>query len=113
MVAGIGIDDAAASGRHAIKAALVDGLQERQNGARSPHLLRVNQLLATPELPRRDVILYADHHHWNNRPWLRNACCLGDHSDLHDLRLDLSKPRGKRLSSRTVRNENAGRPYHG
>jgi hypothetical protein len=35
------------------------------------------------------------------------------HSDLHDLRFDLSKSRGKRLSSGAVRNEDAGRPYHG
>ena len=70
VVAGIGVDDAAASGRDAIKAAFIDRLQERENGAGSLHLLRFDQLLAAPELARRDVILLAGHHHRNNGPGL-------------------------------------------
>jgi hypothetical protein len=46
MVAGVGVDHATASGRHAIKAALIDRLQERENGAGSLHLLRLDKLLA-------------------------------------------------------------------
>src|SRR5712671_4444433 len=65
VVAGIGVDDAAASGRNAIKAAFVDRFEERENGARSQHLLRFDQLLATPELAGCDVILHARHHHRN------------------------------------------------
>src|SRR5258706_15150831 len=57
VVAGIGVDNAATSRRNAIKAALIDWLQERQNGAGSQHLLRFDQLFATPELPRYDIIL--------------------------------------------------------
>ena len=70
IVAGIGIDDTAASGRHAIKPPLINGLQERENGAGSQHLLGFDQLLATPELARCDVILLAGHHHRDDRPGL-------------------------------------------
>ena len=70
MVAGIRVDDATASGRNAIKAAFVDWLQERENGARALYLLRLDKLLATPELAGCDVILHARHHHRNNHPGL-------------------------------------------
>ena len=45
------------------------------------------QLLAAPELARRDVILHARDHHRNDRPRLRDAGGLSHHSDLHDLAL--------------------------
>src|SRR5260370_19196184 len=71
VVAGIGVDDAATSGRDAIKDAMIDWFQERENGAGSHHLLRFDKLLAAPELTCRDVILHARHHHRNNRPGRR------------------------------------------
>ena len=68
MVASVRVDDAASSGRNAVKAALINRLQESENGARTYDLLRFDQLLATPELACRDVILHTRHHHRNNRP---------------------------------------------
>src|SRR3982074_1018146 len=92
MVAGIGVGDAAAAGRDALQAALVDRFHKDQNRARTYRLLGFAQLLAPPELARRNVILHARDDHRNDRPRLGDAGGLGHPSDLYDLAFDLSKP---------------------
>src|SRR6266850_1630829 len=44
-----------------------------------------------PELARRDVVLHVGDHHRDDRKRLGHACDFGDHSGLHDLRLDLAE----------------------
>src|SRR6476660_1018473 len=112
VIAGVGVSDTTAAGRHALQPALVDRLHGNENGARLRDLLRLDQLFAAPELACRDVVLHIGNYHRNDRPRLGNAGGLGHHSDLHDLSLELPKPRRESTPSRTLRNQNAGRPYH-
>src|SRR6476660_305955 len=112
VITGVGVSDTAAAGRHALQPALVERLHENENGARARDLPRLDQLFAAPELARRDVVLHVGKHHRNNDPRLGNTGGLGHHSDLHALSLDLPKPRSESTPSRTLRNQNAGRPYH-
>src|SRR4029079_13788772 len=57
MVVGIGIGDATASGRHALKPALIERFEINQQRAWLPDLLRINQLLAAAKLPGSDHVL--------------------------------------------------------
>ena len=73
MVAGVGIGDAAAAGGHAIKPAVVQGLEKNQDRSRPGDLLSVDELLATAELAGGDEVLNVGDHHRNDRPraWTR------------------------------------------
>src|SRR6476620_12257988 len=91
VIVGIGVGDAAAPRRYAIETALEKRFEKDEERARPRHLLRVDQLLAAPELARCNVILDARDNHRDNGERLRNTRSLGDHAWLHDLRFDLSK----------------------
>ena len=52
VIAGVGVGDATAAGRHAVEAAFVQGLERSENRPRLPDLLRFDQLLAAAELAR-------------------------------------------------------------
>ncbi len=70
MIAGIGIDDAAASGGHSLHAALIDWLQEYQNRAWSHDILRLKKLLSAAELAGCDIVLDTRDNHRDDCPWL-------------------------------------------
>src|SRR5712672_395524 len=55
VIAGVGVDDAAAAGRHAVETALVERLQKHEERARPGDALRLDQLLAAAELAGGDV----------------------------------------------------------
>ena len=54
VIAGIGVDDAAAARRHVGKTVFVEGLEERENGAGLGGA-RIDQLLAAAELTGRSA----------------------------------------------------------
>jgi hypothetical protein len=58
VIAGVGVDDAAAPRRHAIEAAFVERLQEGEYRTRLPCILEFNQFLASLDLAGGDVILH-------------------------------------------------------
>ena len=49
VVVGVGVGDAAAAGRYAVEPAFIERLKQRQKRAWLLHLLRFDQLLASPE----------------------------------------------------------------
>ena len=113
MVVGIGVCDTTAARRYTLKAAFVERLERHEKGARSRHLLHVNQLLSTAVLASCNVVLHVGDHHRDNGPGLRCARDLGNHSDLHDLRFDLSKA-GKQNTPTSIRgDQDASRSHHG
>ena len=57
MIAGIGVDDTAAAGRHPFETALVERLQKHQDRTRSRDVLRFEELLSTSELSGGDEVL--------------------------------------------------------
>ena len=111
VIVGIGIGDAAAARRHAVNAAFVERLQKREKRARPGYLLRFNQLLTAPNLAGGNVVLHIRHHHRDDRERLRDAGDLGNHPDLHDLRLDLAETRGKKRPT-CLRDQYAGWTHH-
>src|SRR5215510_15846818 len=57
MVVGIGIGDAAAAGRNIVEPALIERLEKGEQGARTCHVLRIDQLLAAAKLAGGNVFL--------------------------------------------------------
>src|SRR5579863_2311901 len=110
VVAGIGVGNAAAARRDAVKAALIERIQKRYQGARLLYLLRIEQLLAAAELASRNVALHARDHHRDNGKRLGYAGDLRDHSRFHDLRLDLIKARCE-ITPGVIRDQNSGRTH--
>ena len=82
---------------------------EQRAGPR--HLLRIDQLFAAAELAGRDVVLDIRDDHRNDGERLRDAGDLGDHSALHDLRLDLPKAGLQASLPRAFRNQDPGRTH--
>ena len=112
VVAGIGVGDATAAGRHAFEPALVERLQEDQDGSRLGHLLRIDQLLAAAELAGGDEVLHLRDHHRDDRPRLRDAGDFGHHADLHDLRFDLPEAGLQASPPGAFRDQDPGRTHH-
>jgi hypothetical protein len=112
MIAAICIGDAAAAGRHAVEPAFVERLEKDEDGARTGHLLRLDQLLATAELASSDEVLHLRDDHGDDRPGLRYARDLGRHSDLHDLCLYLPKAGLPALPPGTLRDQDPARTHH-
>ena len=68
-------------------------------------------LLAAPDLAGGNVVLHIRHHHRDDPERLRDTGHLGNHSNLHDLRLDLAEA-GRKNRSTCLGNQYAGRPHH-
>src|SRR3954447_15108323 len=73
VIAGIGVDDAAAARGHAIETVLVERLHESEQRARPRDILRLEELFAGSELAGRDVILHVGDDHRDDDPWLGYA----------------------------------------
>ena len=70
VVVGISIGNAAAAWRHALEPTLEKGLEENKKRTRLFHLLRIDQLLTTPELAGGNLVLHICHHHRDDGEWL-------------------------------------------
>src|SRR6266436_5065190 len=111
VVAGIGVDDAAAARSHTFETALIERLQKYKDGARSGDILRIDQLLPGSELSGGDVILHGRDDHRNDHPGFRDAGRFRDHPFLHDLGLDLAKACLQRLLAGALRDEHPRGPH--
>jgi hypothetical protein len=58
VIAGVGVDDAATTRRDLVEAAFVEGFEEDEYRTGSGNVLRLDQLLADPELTSCDVVLH-------------------------------------------------------
>src|SRR5215213_7916752 len=108
MIAGVGVDDAAASRGHALQPALVERLQEYENRARSYRILRIDELLSAAKLTSCDIVLNASNDHRDDGPWLGDARRLGHHPEFHHLGFDLSEAGLQRALPCSLRNQNSG-----
>ena len=103
MSSAVGIDDAAAARDHPIEPAVIERLEEDEDGSRPRHLLCVDQLFAAAELAGGDEVLDPRDYHGDDGPRLRYAGGLGRHPDLHDLGLGLPEPGLKASPAGTLR----------
>ena len=79
VVVGIGVCNAAAAGRYTLEATFVERLERHEKGSQPRRLLRVNQLLAAPELACSNLVLHFGDHHRDDGPGLRCARGLWSH----------------------------------
>src|SRR5258706_15045323 len=111
VVAGVGVDDAAAAGRHPLEAALVERLQKHEDRAGPGDVLRFDQLLAAAELAGGDVVLNRGDDHRDDHPGPGDAGRLRHQPLLHDLSLDLAETCLQYPLASRLRNENPGGPH--
>src|SRR5215208_396929 len=112
VIVGICVGNTTAAWRDTLEPTFIEWLEKYEQSARPCHLLRVDQLLTAAKLAGGDEVLYVRHHHRNDRPGLGDTGDLGRHSDLHDLRLDLSEASLQASLTGTLRDQNSGRAHH-
>ena len=89
VIAGIGVDDAAAARRHAGEAVVVQRLEERGDRALLGDILKFYELVTGANLPGGYNLLNVDHHHRNDIQRLGDAQRFRDQAVLDHLRFDL------------------------
>ena len=110
VVAGIGVHDAAAAGRHVGAAILLKRFEEREDRS-WPGSAGIDQLLATAELSGRDIVLYTSDDHRDDGPRQGRACRLGNHTRFQYLSLDLPEPGLQPTLAGAVGNQDTSGPH--
>src|SRR5436190_17166570 len=111
VIAGVGIDDAAAASRHPCETAVVERLQKHKDRTGSRNILRFDQLLSAAKLAGGDVVLNRGDDHWDDHPGPGDAGRLRHHPFLHDLSLNLAEPGLQHPLASPFWNENPGWPH--